>query len=123
MKTMYILMSHEMTQHQKNDAQKHLGVRSFVVMPVDVWSQIPAEKESVESSLLQLKAQLMHEAKAGDVLLVQGDYGAIFNMVQFTKEMGMIPVYATSRRKAYEVVDGEKITTVREFQHVRFRTY
>ena len=123
MKTMYILMSHNMTEQQKEDAKKTLGVQHFVVLPTNVWSQIPAETESVESSLLQLKAELMTQAKDGDLLLVQGDYGATFNMVNFAKEIGLIPVYATSKRNVYEVVDGEKVTTVREFQHVRFRKY
>ena len=123
MKTMYILMSHTITQQQINDAQSVLDVQKFVTLPTDIWSQIPAETESVESSLLPLKAQLVTYAKKGDLLLVQGDYGATYNMVQFAKEIGLVPVYATSERKAYEVVEGEKITTVREFRHVRFRKY
>ena len=123
MKTMYILMSHKMTEQQKEDAKKTLDVHNFVVLPTEVWSQIPAETKSVESSLLQLKAQLIAQSKRADILLVQGDYGATFNMVQFTKEIGLIPVYATSRRNVFEVVDGEKVTTVREFRHVRFRKY
>ena len=120
---MYILMSHKMTEQQKEDAKQTLNVQCFVVLPTDVWSQIPAENKNVESSLLQLKAQLMTQAKEGDLLLVQGDYGATFNMVQFTKEIGLIPVYATSKRNVYEVVEGEKVTTVRGFRHVRFRKY
>lgn len=123
MKTMFILISHAITEHQKQDAVEHLDVVTFKVLPTDIWSQIPAEYDRVDSSLLQLKAQLVTESKKGDILLVQGDYGATFNMVQFSKEIGIIPIYATSKRKAYEVVEGEKVTTVREFEHVRFRKY
>ncbi len=123
MKTMYVLMSHDITQQQRHDAQSTLHIHNFITLPTDIWSQIPAETESVESSLLPLKAQLVTHAKKGDLLLVQGDYGATFNMVQFAKEIGLVPVYATSERKAYEVVEGEKITTVSEFKHVRFRKY
>jgi hypothetical protein len=123
MKTMYVLMSHDVTQQQMSDAKRTFDVHNFITLPTNIWSQIPAETESVESILEPLKAQLVTYAKKGDLLLVQGDYGATFNMVQFAKEIGLIPVYATSKRKAYEVVEGEKITTVREFQHVRFREY
>lgn len=123
MKTMYILMSHEITEHQYRDAKDSLGVESIVVIPSKVWSQIPAESQSVEESLVEIKAYISIKFKKGDYLLVQGDYGATYNMVQFAKEVGLIPVYATSKRKAYEVVEGEKVTTVREFQHVRFRKY
>ena len=123
MKTMYILMSHEMTEYQYRDAKDSLGVDSIEVIPSKVWSQIPAESQSVEESLVEIKAYISIKLKKGDYLLVQGDYGATYNMVQFTKEIGLVPVYATSKRIAYEVVDGEKITTVRKFQHVRFREY
>jgi hypothetical protein len=44
-------------------------------------------------------------------------------MVQFAKENGLIPVYATSKRYVKEVVDGEYITTIREFKHIRFREF
>ena len=123
MKTMFILMSHNITAQQKEDARQILNVQYFVVLSTDVWSRIPAENENVESSLLQLKTQLITQAKDGDLLLVQGDYGATFNMVHFAKEIGLISVYATSKRNVYEVAEGEKVTTVREFHHIRYRKY
>ncbi len=123
MKTLYILMSHDMTEQQKNDAKYSLGVNVFDVVPSKVWSQIPSEYETVEACLTEIKTYISAGFQRGDYLLVQGDYGATFNMVQFAKEKGIVPVYATSRRKAYEVVEGEKITTVKEFQHVRFREF
>lgn len=123
MKTMYILMSHTMTEQQCSNAQDALQVDSFAVVPSDAWSQIPAEFESIEECLVDIKTYLGEKASKEDYLLVQGDYGATFIMVQFAKEIGLIPVYATSMRKSYEAVNGEKVTTVREFQHVRFRKY
>ncbi|MCF6244153.1 MAG: CRISPR-associated protein Csx20 [Sulfurovum sp.] len=122
-KTMYILMSHDITKQQINNARAYLDVDNFVTLPIEAWSQIPADFETVDSSLLPLKAQLLAEAKEGDILLVQGDYGATFNMVQFAKEMDMVPVYATTRRKVSKRVDGEKTITTRAFEHVRFRKY
>ena len=123
MKTMFVLLSHQMTEHQEADARETLKIGRFTIVPSEIWSQIPSEFESVEECLVQIKEYLSQRAKGGDYLLVQGDYGATYNMVQYTKEIGLIPVYATSRRKSYEVVDGEKVTTVREFRHVRFRSY
>jgi len=123
MKTMYILMSHTITKQQKADAKKTLNIDNFTELPTDAWSQIPAEVENIESSLLELKLQLRNDAKPEDVLLVQGDYGATYNMVQFAKENGLVPVYATNVRKSREIADGENIISVREFRHIRFRKY
>jgi len=120
---MFVLLSHTITDQQKTDAKNKFAIDAFEILPIDVWSQIPAEYKSVESSLVSLKQKILSESSRGDYLFVQGDYGATFNMVQFAKEIGVVPVYATSIRKAYEVVDGENITTVREFRHVRFRKY
>lgn len=123
MKTMFILMSHEMTDQQKADAKETLLVNKLDVMPSDIWSQIPSDFASIEQCLVELKAYISLRADKEDYLLVQGDYGATYSMVQFAKEIGIIPVYATSKRKVQELAEGEKVTTVREFTHVRFRKY
>ncbi len=120
---MFVLLSHNMTEQQCSDAIDDLGITKFETLPTDIWSQIPAERATVETSLISLKETILTHSNKGDYLFVQGDYGATFNMVQFAKENGFVPVYATSKRKSYEVVDGEKVTTVREFQHVRFRKF
>jgi hypothetical protein len=44
-------------------------------------------------------------------------------MVSFAKQHGLIPVYATTDRVARDIIEGDKIITVREFKHVRFREY
>jgi hypothetical protein len=54
---------------------------------------------------------------------VQGDFGATFAMIQFAYKLGMLPVYATTQRRAVESRDGDKIVTTRVFEHVRFRIY
>jgi len=123
MNTMFILMSHAITEQQCADARRTLNVNTFTVVPSNVWSQIPADFESLEDSLVDMKNYLSIHAVKGDYLLVQGDYGATFSMVRFAQEIGLVPVYATTKRNVYEVVDEEKVKTVREFKHVRFRKY
>lgn len=123
MKTMFILISHEMTEQQYRDAKDSLGVDRFKNITLPIWSQIPADAESVEAYLGEIKESISTHRKRGDLLLIQGDFGATFNMVQFAKEIGVVPIYATTRRKATESVDGDRVTTSRTFEHVRFRKY
>jgi peptidase E len=120
---MFVLISHKMTEQQCSDAQKSLNVKRFHILPTDKWSQVPAEMEDIDPHLSELKRNIESKAQKADLLFVQGDYGATFNMVQFAKEIGLVPVYATSVRRAYDVMEGERVVTVREFQHVRFRKY
>jgi len=89
----------------------------------NVPKELKGDYETIEACLTEIKTYISARFKTGDYLLVQGDYGATFNMVQFAKEIGLVPVYATSKRDVKEVVDGEYVTTIREFKHVRFRKY
>ncbi len=122
-KTLYILMSHEITPSQKEDAAANLGIDRFVVIPSRWWGQIPADEESVCNYTAEIEYWLAKEADRGDYLLVQGDFGATVRMVHFAQTIGVVPIYATTNRVSREVVDGDRVTTVREFRHVRFRQY
>ncbi len=123
MKTLYILLSHTITPAQKENAKNTLGVDRFIVVPNKWWGQIPADADSVCDYTREIESYLKEWSKLDDLLLVQGDFGATVRLVHFAQTIGMIPIYATTRRTAREVVKGEKITTVREFRHIRFRTY
>lgn len=46
---------------------------------------------------------LLKEARPGDYLLVQGDFGAIYLTVSFALPHELVPVYATTERKTVEV--------------------
>lgn len=120
---MFVLISHDMTEAQKIDAVKTFGIEAFAMLPTEQWSRIPADVESVSSLLEPLRAKILSHAKKGDYLLVQGDFGATVSMVNFAYANGLIPVYATTQRNAKDTVVGDKIVTLREFEHVRFRIY
>ena len=65
----------------------------------------------------------MLKANAGDVLLVQVDFGATYNMINFAKNIGLKTIYATTKRVVQElIIDGQSVTK-REFKHEKFREY
>ena len=123
MKTMFILMSHEMTDVQYNDAEKNYNIDQFVKLPTDICSQIPPESEYIDNYLEELKNEIRTQYKKNDLLMVQGDFGATVEMVNFAFKIGILPVYSTTKRIAKDIVDGDTITTLRIFEHVRFRKY
>lgn len=122
-----ILMNHEMTQEQRPDALKTLGVSEFGEPPEEIssiWSSIPADVETIEAILSPVKAWLDSQANAGDVVLVQGDFGAVYHMVNHAFSKKLVPVYATTSREVVEKVkeDGS-VEITRVFRHRRFRRY
>lgn len=79
MKTLFMLMNHALTQEQEEDARKNLDVGKFVNIADATWSDIDPSEKSVINIVEVYKDRLRSQAKAGDVLLVQGDYGATYN--------------------------------------------
>ncbi len=127
MSRLLLLFNHEWTAQQKTAAQQALQVESIVVPPAEVkrlWGQIPADLPRLGDVLKPVGRWLESEGEAGDFVLIQGDFGACFYMVQAAFRLKLIPIYATTRREASEIrlPDGT-IQMTHCFRHVRFRRY
>jgi len=125
MKRMFLLFSHKLTDEQIEDAKKSFGVDEFIYLPQnlqEIWSNIPPEVEDIKPLLEDIKQFLKENAKTGDIVLIQGDFGAVVEMVEFIR-FWLLPVYATTKRISKEIEKDGKIVKVSEFRHVRFRKY
>nr|WP_314072064.1 CRISPR-associated protein Csx20 [uncultured Campylobacter sp.] len=123
MKTLFTLINHTLTLEQEEDARKNLNVDKIINIADAMWSDIDPSEKSIIKFVEVYKDKLKKQAKAGDVLLVQGDFGATYNMIRFAKNMGLIAVYATTNRIVSEQVENGKVVIKREFKHARFREY
>ncbi|GAB4397434.1 MAG: CRISPR-associated protein Csx20 [Microscillaceae bacterium] len=127
MKTLHLLFSHSLTPEQAADAKDKLQITDFQALPVDLqqhFSQVLADLEDLREYARPLQNWLKANAQAGDFALVQGDFGLAFILVQNCKEIGVIPVYATTERQSVEVVQADgSVLTQRVFKHRRFRKY
>lgn len=123
MKTLFTLINHTLTSEQEEDARKNLNVDKFINITDAMWSDIDPSEKSIIKFVEVYKDKLKKQAKVGDVLLVQGDFGATYNMIRFAKNMGLIAVYATTNRIVSEQVENGKVVIKREFKHARFREY
>jgi uncharacterized protein MJ1673 len=123
MKTFFTLINHTLTSEQEEDARKNLNVDKFINITDAMWSDIDPSEKSVIKFVEAYKDKLKKQAKVGDILLVQGDFGATYNMIRFAKNMGLIAVYATTNRIVSEQVENGKVVIKREFKHARFREY
>lgn len=123
MKTLFILINHVLTPEQEEGARKNLNIDKFVNIADAKWSDIDPSEKGVIKVVETYKDKLRSQAKSGDVLLVQGDFGATYNMIRFAKNMDLIAVYATTKRIVSEQVENGKVVIKREFKHARFREY
>ncbi|MBF0201380.1 MAG: TIGR02221 family CRISPR-associated protein [Desulfamplus sp.] len=124
---MLLLLSHSLTDEQIADARSSFEVAEFMEMPDHVktlWSQVPPDSPGLEEILDPVKAWLKKEGGKGDIVVIQGDFGAAFLMVGFAMENGLIPVYATTSRQVRETPGSDGTIKMEHlFRHRRFRHY
>ena len=125
--SLYLIFNHEITSRQKQDARESLGVDKIIELPSDLaplWLQIPPDLESIKNYLKPVKDWLALHAQQNDYILIQGDFGACYIMINFAFEIGLIPVYSTTKREAVEEHgDDGTVKLVHHFKHQIFRKY
>ena len=126
MSKMILLFSHKITDEQRADAISNWNTKEFISLPKKlqtIWSSVPAELENLEDYLNPIKEFLSQNLAKDDIVLVQGDFGATYNMVSFVKDLGGVALYATTKRNAVEKELDGKIIKTSVFEHVRFRKF
>ena len=121
------IFNHTLTSQQEADARERLGVERIVLPPErlqKLWRQVPADLVGIDGYLAPVKDWLAAEGRPGDFVLVQGDFGATWIMVNHAFKLGLVPVYSTSERQAEETItDDGAVKLVHHFRHRRFRRY
>jgi hypothetical protein len=127
LKTLFLIFNHQLTALQAEDARAALGVDTIVNLPAELqelWSNVPPELPEIKDYLKPIEAWLSANARAGDYVLIQGDFGACYLMVPFAFERKLIPIYSTTQR---EVLEEEQpnggLKVIHNFQHEIFRKY
>lgn len=127
MPRLVLLFNHTLTKTQAADARTDLGVSGFVEPPESIkalWADIPASAAEIRPYLQPVFDWLAGASDPGDRVLVQGDFGAVFFVVQHALETGRVPIYSTTRREAAEEVNPDgSVRLTHRFHHVRFREY
>lgn len=125
--TLFLIFNHRITSLQEQDARLSLKVERIIDLPEELkplWNQIPPDLEGVSDYLEPVKSWLAENAKPGDYVLIQGDFGACYIMVDFSFEKGLIPVYSTTAREAAEEQGGDgSVKLTHRFKHIRYRKY
>lgn len=125
--SLFLIFNHQITQKQEADAFISLDVKKVVCLPDELknlWSQIPPDLPKIGGYLEPLKNWLARQAKKNDYVLIQGDFGACFILVNFAFEIGLIPIYSTTEREADEEYEKDgTVNLVHQFRHRIFRKY
>jgi hypothetical protein len=97
------------------------------MMPINLalaWADIDPHGELNLSFASSVVAWVRAVAPVGSPVVVQGEAGMTFEVVNRLIVAGYVPVYATSERKVIETVLPDGSTETRRiFEHVQFRAY
>ncbi|QXP70765.1 hypothetical protein H0I29_01320 [Polaribacter sp. R2A056_3_33] len=126
-KKVFVLFSHNLLEDQVIELKSTYKVTDIVRLPLELqnlWGNIPPEPKDILEIIEPIKKWLKAEASVNDLVIVQGDFGVTFNIINWCLEQDFIPIYATSKRvhKEEYLPDGT-IKISKNFKHVQFRKY
>lgn len=124
--TLHLLFNHTLTPEQEVDAKVSLEINKFVYLPDElqqIWSNVPSNLTSLDEYLKPISNHLKANLKPNDYILIQGDFGATYMMVNLAKSLGATPLYATTKRDVAEETKDDQVIKKSIFTHGRFRVY
>ena len=87
------------------------------------FSNVPPEIEDLGEYVRDFEKYLLENSTSGDLVLIQSEFGLVYRLVEFSKSISLIPIYATTKRITKEIIKDGKVVKISEFKHIRFRKY
>lgn len=124
-KKVLLVFSHELTENQEKELKEEFEVDKIEKLPIDLqnmWSNVSIKTKYYEN-LEEIKKYIENNFNEGDILLIQGNWGYTYNLVNWGINEKYIPIYSYTERNVEEVKDGENIKKISYFKHVKFIEY
>lgn len=124
---MFLVLNHGLTPEQERESREVLKCGELVPMPAsltELWSNVPPDAGELGGLAAEITGWLKANSGTGDYVLVEGDFGMSFMVVDWALSNGRIPVYSATKRvyHALPLPDGA-VQNIHEFKHVKFRVY
>ena len=124
---MFLLFSHKLTEEQAKAAEKELQIKEFVYLPEDLqqkFSHVPPDLQELQDYVEPFWDWLKEQSNPKDYVLIQGDFGVVYLIVQKALQKNLIPIYSTTERISQEIQDENgNIKMTKVFRHKKFRRY
>ena len=120
-----LLFSHQLTENQEKELVENFRVKKIVSLSSELqemWSNVSI-KENYKENLEKIKKYIEENFNENDVMLVQGNWGYTYNIVRWSIEKKLVPVYSYTERNVEEIKDGENVKKISYFKHVKFIEY
>ncbi|GHS91085.1 hypothetical protein FACS1894107_03730 [Planctomycetales bacterium] len=121
----YVLLNHQLTDRQIAELRDDFGAVEIMPAPENLaaqWASIPTDRE-LTAAMLAPFIDWLNAAAPADVVVIQGEFGAVFALVDYALRRGLLPLHSVTKRVAHETRDGEIVRRSYVFEHVLFRRY
>lgn len=124
MKKIFLLFSHKLTMTQEKEIYNELNCKEIHYLPEELQKEFSHITEgNMKRVEKNLKNYLMSNGKKSDYVLVQGEWGITYRIVNYIKKLEMIPIYSSTKRESKDVMKGNKVEKVSSFCHNKFLKY
>jgi len=120
------VISHTLMEEQIEEVHNSLNVGSIVLMPEEIksiWANISPFGPLPMDQIGKVVEWIRKESNEGDYVLIQGDFGATYYVVDYCIKNKRIPIYSTTKREVEEYIRDGQVEIKRTFKHVNFRKY
>lgn len=120
-----LLFSHQLTENQAKELMEDFEVKKILNLPTELqemWSNVSI-KENYTENLEKIKKYIEINFNKDDVILVQGNWGYTYNLVKWSIDNDLLPIYSYTERNVKEIKDGENIKKISYFKHIKFIKY
>ena len=120
-----LVFSHQLTENQEKELIEKYEVKKIESLPNELqnmWSNVLIKKDYKEN-LEKIKEFVKENFSKGDIILIQGNWGYTYNLVKWSIENELIPVYSYTERNVEEIKEGEIVKKISYFEHVKFVKY
>lgn len=120
------LLNHELTEKQRIELSNGYAVDEILVPPPalkTLWASIPTGESLSRSIFSPIVHWLGDTSRSGDYLVIQGEFGATFFLIEYAFAQHLIPLHSVTKRIAQETRVAEIVYRSYVFEHIRFRRY
>ena len=127
MRKIFLLFSHKLTIEQEVELKEKFNINHFVYLPENLqklWSKVPENLKSLMEYAKPFKDFILHNASSKeDVVLIQGEFGLSYILINFVLSEGFKAIYSTTKRIHKEERQGSRVVIKKIFTHSFFREY
>lgn len=125
MKKLLLLFSHKLNEEQIVELKTNFNIKTIISLNEEyqkIWSNVDIN-DKYEENLEKIKKYTISTLSHLDYVIIQGEWGYTYKMVNFCKENGLIPIYSFSKRNATEIERDGFIKKISLFKHIKFIKY